>query len=380
MQRGVGVHARSLRSLTNTHLAIQTWATTGTCSSLRRCTAKVSQHRLHNGLFGQVSRRSLHTKPSDAKGNPRNIPPHTNVPNVPDGQHPGECGHDRKGKQRDMTGHHDQVSSRRGQEQPADERNEVQQRERSRNPILEQRQDDGRPSPHEFQLGRSEKRTPWSDTRQYIRSGNLRGVFSPKHPPTEEAATPRPDRDEWDYQVQQKENPLHANFLRFWINAGWFLRTKAYELGFYVAPDGFMRIADALRFLPFSKYDGEEFASVICKDPENRFEVALLPDMVNGKIQDIYWVRARAKHSMPGVLHVNKRILQVESINTAVYVTSPENWDYIKEHGIPPGRHRLINLERDLQTHIFESTLASYPPCSAANDVAFSQYHSYALH
>lgn len=195
MQRGVG-HVPTIPSLRNTYLAIHTWATTQTFSSLHRCTAKASQHSLHNGLSGQVQRRFKHgknKKPDDAKT-----------------------------------------------------------------------QEKKPPWPKGFKPSPFEKRLPWADTNWDIVKGNVDW----KYMKTKRYADSQASRPEWDYEVQLEENPEHARYLKLWINAAWFLRILAKDQGFYVAPDGFVRISDAVSsrmpvvvFLFVAAIDASRFCS-----------------------------------------------------------------------------------------------------------------------
>jgi hypothetical protein len=77
----------------------------------------------------------------------------------------------------------------------------------------------------------------------------------------------------------------------------------------------------------------------------NRFEMVFLPDLVDGVLREVWWVRARAGHSMPvcssfhSYLHIwnflkdvnttTKRILNMGKLKTIVYLASPDEWDSI---------------------------------------------------
>jgi hypothetical protein len=105
---------------------------------------------------------------------------------------------------------------------------------------------------------------------------------------------------------------------QFGIIAGMFLRHTARSLGFLVLPDGYMRVSDMVNIFPSTRFwacraDGSlqlsytyfgqfkflEFARFVKNDPMNRFEMALLPDLVDGTLQKVWWVRAKYGHTIP---------------------------------------------------------------------------------
>lgn len=49
----------------------------------------------------------------------------------------------------------------------------------------------------------------------------------------------------------------------------------------------------------FARFNFLEFAHLVKNDPMDRFQMALLPDLVNGILQKVWWVRAKYGHTMP---------------------------------------------------------------------------------
>ena len=45
--------------------------------------------------------------------------------------------------------------------------------------------------------------------------------------------------------------------------------------------------------------DFKTFARYCDRDPRDSFEIAMLPDLIGGRLIDVPWVRARAEHSIP---------------------------------------------------------------------------------
>lgn len=131
---------------------------------------------------------------------------------------------------------------------------------------------------------------------------------------------------------------------QFGIIAGVFLRHTARSLGFLVLPDGYIRVSDMLRYSYFGKFKLFEFAYFVKNDPMDRFEMALLPDLVDGVLQKVWWVRAKYGHSIPGVNYGTRRICRVQKLHNVHYITPASNWDDIREHGIPEGPDHLIQL------------------------------------
>ncbi|KAF9482628.1 hypothetical protein BDN70DRAFT_892403 [Pholiota conissans] len=124
----------------------------------------------------------------------------------------------------------------------------------------------------------------------------------------------------------------------FGVLAGWLLRHEARNMGYGVAPDGF------LRFPPFSTYTVDQLAQLAESDEKDRFEVARLPDFVEGVIQDMWWIRARRMHSIPGVSPHTKRVIRPEKLHIVEYRTRPGNWEFIRKNGIPEGPEKMIRL------------------------------------
>lgn len=97
---------------------------------------------------------------------------------------------------------------------------------------------------------------------------------------------------------------------------------------------------------------------MVIGDKFDRFEVITLPDFVDGEIQDVWWVRARASHSMPvsllfntsvlftfflppycqGVKASNKRIINMGKLQTVAYQAPLKDWQSIRKYHDPPSR------------------------------------------
>jgi len=76
--------------------------------------------------------------------------------------------------------------------------------------------------------------------------------------------------------------------------------------------------------------------------------MVFLPDLVDGVLREVWWVRARAGHSMPvcssfhSYLHIlnflkdvmtsTKRILNMGKLKAIVYLASPYEWDSIRNY------------------------------------------------
>ncbi|KAF8972682.1 KptA family-domain-containing protein [Flammula alnicola] len=169
----------------------------------------------------------------------------------------------------------------------------------------------------------------------------------------------------------------------FGILAGWVLRHSARSLGYHIAPDGFVRVSDILRFPPFRHFGAQLFAKMIYNDPKDRFEMSFLPDLVEGQLEDVWWVRARHMHSIPGVSATSKRILKMVKLQTVAYRTRPQNWDYIRQYGIPEGPDHLIRLHKKGGANIFkdnipdqETYLCVTIDCEKAAELGVTFYHT----
>lgn len=76
--------------------------------------------------------------------------------------------------------------------------------------------------------------------------------------------------------------------------------------------------------------------------------MVFLPDLVDGALREVWWVRARAGHSMPvcssfhSYLHIlnflkdvmtsTKRILNMGKLKAIVYLASPHEWDSMRNY------------------------------------------------
>lgn len=43
----------------------------------------------------------------------------------------------------------------------------------------------------------------------------------------------------------------------------------------------------------------EDIAKLVEFDPKARFELSRLPDYIEGRVRDVWWIRARDTHSIP---------------------------------------------------------------------------------
>ncbi|KAF8199113.1 hypothetical protein BJ912DRAFT_950949 [Pholiota molesta] len=154
-----------------------------------------------------------------------------------------------------------------------------------------------------------------------------------------------------------KNKPAHDAKALFGILAGWLLRHEARNMGYAVAPDCFVRVSDVLRFPPFSAYSIAEFGRLIETDAKDRFEIARLPDFIEGVLKDAWWVRARHMHSIPGISPHNKRILKTEKLQMVEYRTRPENWNYILLSVIPTYLPQFN--KHALRTHPYQTKILS---------------------
>ncbi|KAF9526097.1 hypothetical protein CPB83DRAFT_498566 [Crepidotus variabilis] len=135
----------------------------------------------------------------------------------------------------------------------------------------------------------------------------------------------------------------------------WILRHAARDLGYEIVPDGFVRISELLTFELFSAYNYESFSEMCAGNP--RFEVAELPDIINGKFRDVRWVRAKRDHTIPGVLASNKRILNMGKLQTVVYRAPYEQWEQIQKGGIVEGFDRTIRLYQKGKAFYFKNRI-----------------------
>ncbi|KAF8801334.1 hypothetical protein BYT27DRAFT_6798995 [Phlegmacium glaucopus] len=140
---------------------------------------------------------------------------------------------------------------------------------------------------------------------------------------------------------------------QFGIIAGVFLRHTARSLGFLVLPDGYIRVSDMLTYNYFGRFKLLEFAHFVKNDPMDRFEMTLLPDLVDGILQKVWWVRAKYGHSMPEVNHATQRICRVEKLPVVYHITRTSNWDFIRNHGIPEGPGHFIRLFDKSHSNLF---------------------------
>jgi len=91
----------------------------------------------------------------------------------------------------------------------------------------------------------------------------------------------------------------------------------------------------------------EKFADICNNDREDRFEVMSLPELVNGYLQDVWWVRARTGHTIPvchifsilvsivhlclqGISSKNKRIINMGRLQTVIYRATADEWSKIR--------------------------------------------------
>ncbi|KAH9479693.1 tRNA 2'-phosphotransferase 1 [Psilocybe cubensis] len=77
------------------------------------------------------------------------------------------------------------------------------------------------------------------------------------------------------------------------------LRHTAKKKGLKILPDGFVRVSDIMRHEFFKDYTFELFADHVLKDPAKEFDLAHLPELIDGKLQDVWWVRAKRAHTIP---------------------------------------------------------------------------------
>jgi len=131
---------------------------------------------------------------------------------------------------------------------------------------------------------------------------------------------------------------------QFGMVAGTILRHQARDLGVRVLPDGFVRVSEILRHNLFGKLDFNELEYFVKNDPKNRFELRHSIDLMGGKLERVWWMRATYGHTMPGVDFATRRVIHTGKLGTVYYITSSKNWEYIREHGIPSGPDYLIQL------------------------------------
>ncbi|KAF8159821.1 KptA family-domain-containing protein [Crassisporium funariophilum] len=143
---------------------------------------------------------------------------------------------------------------------------------------------------------------------------------------------------------------------KFGMKAGWFLRYAARELGYRILPDGYVRVSDIMGYDWFRnrKITFHEFKEFVENDPMQRFEMVLRPDMVDGVLEDVWSVRVKYGHTIPGVRHSTKRITRADRLNMVVYKTHVADWENIRLHGIREGPDdSLIHLSQKPGSDIF---------------------------
>ncbi|KAJ3508715.1 hypothetical protein NLJ89_g5599 [Agrocybe chaxingu] len=145
-------------------------------------------------------------------------------------------------------------------------------------------------------------------------------------------------RTSTEYQLSTDKSPETV----FTLTLAWLLRHAARDYGYRIVPDGSVRVSDVLRF--FKKETLQSFSERCLADPGRRFELISLPDLVDGRLRDVWWVKAKRLHTIPGVSSANKRILNMGKLQTLVYRTTMEKWPYIQKYGIPEGPEHTIPL------------------------------------
>ncbi|KJA25721.1 hypothetical protein HYPSUDRAFT_375642 [Hypholoma sublateritium FD-334 SS-4] len=153
--------------------------------------------------------------------------------------------------------------------------------------------------------------------------------------------------------LESGHGPGHDPVALFGILAGWILRHEARNLGYGIAPDGFVRLSDLMRYPAFRRFSVEDIAKLVEFDPKARFELSSLPDYIEGRVRDVWWIRARDTHSIPGVSPNSKRILNLAKYPVVEYRTRPENWPYILQCGIPESSHHLIQVHEVVGKDLF---------------------------
>ncbi|PPQ73773.1 hypothetical protein CVT24_007343 [Panaeolus cyanescens] len=151
---------------------------------------------------------------------------------------------------------------------------------------------------------------------------------------------------------------VHAppELLAFWSTCEWLLRHTALGLGYRMMPDGFVPLTDMLRYEALAHVTPQEFMARIRRDPRDRFEMAMLPDYVDGVAQERWWVRARWGHSMLGVGHQSKRILNSSKLTFVAYIGQISEWERIQKHGLNVKDYEdsLIPLSQQKDKDFFE--------------------------
>lgn len=117
-------------------------------------------------------------------------------------------------------------------------------------------------------------------------------------------------------RLKDKEDALAVS--RFASHTREFLRHTAKIKGLNVLPDGFVRVSDLVSVLWISAsfdseliklcsqlrdefykdYSFEQFADHCLKDPAKDFDLVHLPELIEGELQDVWWVRAKRAHSI----------------------------------------------------------------------------------
>lgn len=132
--------------------------------------------------------------------------------------------------------------------------------------------------------------------------------------------------------------------IQFGKNAGWLLRHGARHLGFPIRPDGFMRLQDALHFSTLNRHTEETFLEHAINDPPQRFEVKKERDYFSVSDVEVWWVRAKEGHDIPGVYVDRKRLFPDTTLTEVYFRTGFDQWEKIKKQGIPPAHAGLIRL------------------------------------
>ncbi|KAF4610944.1 hypothetical protein D9613_006757 [Agrocybe pediades] len=175
----------------------------------------------------------------------------------------------------------------------------------------------------------------------------------------------RTRRGQQQQQQQQQYKPLQEDLdtlamtqqSTFSTTTSTILRRTARDLGYVIMPDGFVRVSDILRHDFYRDYDFRKFADACENDIMDSFELALLPDYVDGGAKEVWWVRARRGHTIPGVDYRTHRVLNMGRFPSAAYICSPDRWDDIREHGIAQTSQCIIPLYRNIKGKLFRNNL-----------------------
>ncbi|KAF9054620.1 KptA family-domain-containing protein [Panaeolus papilionaceus] len=148
----------------------------------------------------------------------------------------------------------------------------------------------------------------------------------------------------------------------FWDTSLWLLRHGAHEFGYRLMPDGFVPITDMLRHESLAHVTPQEFIARIRRDPQDRFEMTLLPEYINGVAHERWWVRARSGHSIPGVSHKSKRILNSSKLTYVIYIGKMSDWETIRKRGLDIRAYNdsLIPLSQQKETDFLDGHIPSH--------------------